>query len=96
MSVVTVEDQKTHMNVDFDDDDTIIASKIDAAESYVAELIGQSLAGMETVPEALKEAVRMLAAHFYENREAASFDGRGHELPFGFTALVTPHRTWGF
>ena len=96
MSVVTVADQKTHMNVDFDDDDTLIASKIDAAENYVADLIGENLSAMASVPEALKEAVRMLAAHFYENREASSIDGRSHELPFGFMALVTPHRTWGF
>jgi uncharacterized phage protein (predicted DNA packaging) len=96
MSVITLEEQKRHMNVDFDDDDALITANIDAAESYITALIGESLADMASVPGALRQATRMLAAHFYENREAASFDGRAAELPFGFMDLVTPFRVWSF
>lgn len=96
MSIVNLEDQKRHMNVDFDDDDALISDEIDAAESYTTELVGSDIASMSPVPGALRQAIMMLAAHFYENREAASFDGRANQLPFGFLGLVSPYRSWGF
>mgnify|MGYP000197396570 CR=1 FL=1 len=49
-----------------------------------------------TVPAPLKEAVRQLAAHFYENREAALVGVTASELPFGVIDLVAPYRTWVF
>mgnify|MGYP001493833867 CR=1 FL=1 len=94
MSIVSLEDQKKHMNVDFDDDDALISDKIDAAESYTTALVGVDIASMSPVPAALKQAIMMLAAHFYENREAASFDGRANQLPFSFLGLIAPYRRW--
>lgn len=45
------------------------------------------------VPEDLKEAIRSLAGHLYENREA-TFVGSGgvQVLPFGVEALLQPYR----
>lgn len=96
MSIVSIQEQKAHMNVDFDDDDDLIAAKIDASESHIAALIGLNLVDMTPFPGALREAIQMLAAHFYENREATTVDGRANEMPFGFMTLVTPYRAWGF
>lgn len=96
MSVVGLEEQKRHMNVDFDEDDDLISTKIDVAESYTTDLIGENIAEMNPVPGALRQAIMMLAAHFYENREATSFDGRANEMPFGFLSLISPYRRWGF
>jgi uncharacterized phage protein (predicted DNA packaging) len=96
MPVVSLEEQKRHMNVDFDDDDALISSKIDAAESYTTAIVGENIAEMTPAPGALRQAIMMLASHFYENREATSFDGRASETPFGYLSLIAPYRTWGF
>ncbi len=50
------------------------------------------------VPQPLRQAVRMLAAHFYEHREAVII-GNGSavdekELPFAVSALIAPYRVW--
>jgi len=49
------------------------------------------------VPEPLREAVKLLAAHLYENREA-TFVGTGGAsiLPLGVEDLVAEFRQWGF
>lgn len=44
----------------------------------------------EDIPEDIRHAVTLLAAHFYENREATT-DGRG-PLPLGVASLLAPHR----
>ena len=48
----------------------------------------------DTIPEPLKQAIRMLAAHFYKNRETTGPDGRdpGAAIPFGLQALCGPYR----
>lgn len=43
----------------------------------------------EDVPEPLRQAVRLLAAHYYENREAANGNGA---LPLSVEALLRPYR----
>jgi uncharacterized phiE125 gp8 family phage protein len=44
------------------------------------------------VPEPLRQAVRMLVAHWYENRGVIAQDGRSVLLPVGFGALLAPYR----
>jgi uncharacterized phiE125 gp8 family phage protein len=50
------------------------------------------------VPHQLRQAIRMLAAHFYEHREAviigttSAIDEK--ELPFAVSALIAPFRVW--
>lgn len=48
-------------------------------------------AGAAAVPEELKLAVKMLAAHFYENREAAAPE-RVFAAPAAADALIAPYR----
>jgi hypothetical protein len=102
MSVITVEDAKGHMNVTIADDDTLIAAKIDAAEAWIAKFIGIALDDAETfpdgTPEPLKEAVRQLVAHLYENREATLV---GNTLTItdvspGLFDLMAPFREYVF
>ena len=50
----------------------------------------------ETVPQPLKQAIFMLAAHMFENREAYTFGDQIAEPPFGFWDLVAPYRKWAF
>lgn len=44
-----------------------------------------------TAPEELKLALRMLASHFYENREGAAAE-RIFAVPYAVDALVAPYR----
>jgi len=54
-------------------------------------------AAVTNVPEPLRQAVRFLAAHWYENRtpvgDAANI--RFEELPMGVRYLLAPYRLWG-
>jgi len=45
------------------------------------------------VPEPLKLAIKLLTAHFYENREATTMLTIS-ELPLGIAAIIEPYRTW--
>ncbi|WP_353641326.1 head-tail connector protein [Mesorhizobium sp. WSM2239] len=46
------------------------------------------------VPAALRAAVLLTIAHWYERREAATADALS-EIPFGASALITPYRRVG-
>ena len=53
------------------------------------------VAGSDTnIPVSLKHAVKMLAAHLYENREAVA-PKEMMAIPFGIEALVSPYRKAG-
>jgi len=45
-------------------------------------------------PESLQMAVLMLAAHFFENREAVLVSAISKEVEFAVTALAAPYRVW--
>jgi len=95
---ITVADLKEHMRLDLEDtsEDALLTGKIAAAESWIESYIGSPLSTFENdVPAAVREAVRQLAAHLYENREATSY-GTVSEIPFGVTSLLSPFRTWTF
>jgi len=44
------------------------------------------------VPDALRHAIRMLVAHWYENRGLAASGGNAAMLPGGLGALIAPYR----
>ena len=50
------------------------------------------------VPNQIKQAIKMLAAHFYEHREAVALGTTAavdeSELPFAVSALIAPWRVW--
>jgi uncharacterized phage protein (predicted DNA packaging) len=96
MSIISVDVSKAHMNVVGTDDDTLIASKIEAAEAWIDRWLSEPMADMEEVPADLKQAVLMLAAHFYENREATLVGLSAEDVPLGVWDILTQHREWSF
>lgn len=100
MTILTVEDVRQHLNVTLTDDDALIASKIAAAEAWVATFIGSALddatAFPNGTPEPVKEAVRQLVASLYENREANAVGVNVGSLDPGFFDLLAPYRTYVF
>lgn len=89
MSIISIEEAKAHMNIVGDDDNTLITAKIEAAEAWIGRWLATPLADMGEVPADLKEAVLMLTAHFYENREATLVGISADEVPFGVSTFTS-------
>ncbi|MCW1919970.1 head-tail connector protein [Rhodobacter sp. KR11] len=94
MSVTLVADLRAHLNLDHTADDALLAQKLDAAEDFVAATVGNPLYFYgEPLPPILTQAILMLAAYWYETREAAA-PGSPYVVPFGFNDLLQPYRAW--
>lgn len=52
------------------------------------------VAGYTGLPPAIKHAIMLLAAHYYENRESVVLDARPTVLPQAVDALLYPRRNW--
>lgn len=56
-------------------------------------------ASAENVPEPLRQAMLLLIAHLYENREPYNISISGNSvvpIPWSVDALMAPYRAWGF
>ncbi|SLN62285.1 Phage gp6-like head-tail connector protein [Roseovarius litorisediminis] len=80
---------KSQLNLDHDLDDALLAHKLDAAEIWIGNHTGVAFAAGDA---ALTEAALQLAAYWYEQREAASFEGSGRPVPFGVRDLLNSYR----
>lgn len=91
-------DLKAQLNViDDDADDDLLTGMIADALDHTRSAIGaETPVNYDDAPGGLRRAVLMLAAHFYENREAVLVGVSANELPLGFWELVAPHRKWVF
>ncbi|WP_332712626.1 head-tail connector protein [Pelagibacterium mangrovi] len=89
-----------HLNIEDGTDFDLLEQKVAVAEAWISKFIGTPLDDEETFPdgppEPLKEAVRQLVGHLYENREATLIGVTADEIPFGVMDLITPFRTWVF
>lgn len=103
MAINTLADLRAHLAFTDDlgtTDDAMLTRILSAAESFVERKLGFTFAatyggtGQEAVPDALRQAVLMLAAHWYENREAGADVLR--EPPFGVTEILREYRDWTF
>lgn len=97
MAVVSLALFKKHVRADdFSDDDEYLAHLLKAAEESVItatnrteEELTEDNAG--EFPTTLKQAVMMLAAHWYNQRESVS-GVQMYEVPDALQALVKPYR----
>lgn len=79
--VVSLEEMKTYLRIDFPDDDALLRSLIAAAEKLCADILRtDDLDGMEDV----KAAVMYAVAYLYEHREEADH----HALTLTLRALL--------
>ncbi|MBX5223788.1 phage gp6-like head-tail connector protein [Rhizobium sp. NLR8a] len=95
MAIIDLVAAKAHLNITFDDDDTLIEDKIEAAEAYLESLLGFAIEDeFEVVPGDLKQAVLVLVGHFYENREATG--ANLFEVPHSVWDVVRERRSYAF
>lgn len=100
--IVTVEEMKQQLGFTDDMgtlDDELLERKIEAAQAHIERLLGYKLADEfpgNAVPADLKEAIRLLTAHWYENREASIIGVSAQEIPYGIRDIIREHRNWSF
>lgn len=83
---VTLDHVKNYLKVDVDEDDELIESLMAAANDYVERTTGKRADGSELC----ELCVKMLVAHWYENRAVySSKPGAINVLPHTVTALLT-------
>lgn len=86
MSVTPLALIRAHLALEADPaDDALLTHYADAAEAWVAAYTGTPFAASPLATQ----AVLMLVAHQYENREAVTF-GNPYSLPFGIHDLLSP------
>ncbi|MEQ1950556.1 head-tail connector protein [Mesorhizobium sp. CN2-181] len=98
MAIVTLDEQKAHLGVTLDNDDALITQQIDAAQAHLESLFGYVIETEfpDGAPADIVGAVKMLAAHYYENREASVVGVSVNELPLGVWSVVTERRAYSF
>lgn len=91
---------KQHCNIVDDTDNAVLARVLSAATRHVECVLGFALDDESELPDGvpadLDQAVLMLAAHWYENREATLIGISGHDVPFGVSQILGEHRRYTF
>lgn len=91
--IATVNEMKTYLRVDFDDDDDLIASLINTAEELVADVIRIPHSMLEDLSvHQIRIAVYYAVAYLYEHREEADH----HALTLTLRSLLFGIRKEGF
>jgi uncharacterized phage protein (predicted DNA packaging) len=68
--VLTLEEIKSHLRVIGSEEDSIIVQYAQAAEAHVEKYLGRDLHNEEPLKANVKQALLLLIAEFYENRES--------------------------
>tara|TARA_R110002020_G_scaffold5179_4_gene21923 strand:- start:8791 stop:9108 length:318 start_codon:yes stop_codon:yes gene_type:complete len=97
---LTVDDLKTQCNIDGTADDAVLTRLLSTATKHVERSLGFALTDTDQLPdgapEDLEHAVLMLAADWYENREASLIGVSGQAVPFGVRDIINNYRRYTF
>lgn len=92
MMVVTLEEMKQYLRVDYEDDDQLITGFIASAEQLCQDVLrADEIADLEK-DETVKIAVMYAVAYFYEHREEADH----HDLALTIRSLLFGSRKEAF
>lgn len=87
--VVTIDEVKTHLRIQYDDEDVYIQSLIRQAQAAAEDYCRVTFD--DTVPETVRLAVLLMVSHYYENRDNA--DKHVYiTMRMAFENLLYPHR----
>ncbi len=89
--IVSLDEMKQYLRVDFPDDDVFLENTIASAESLCADIARLSVEGFANQPVA-KIAVLYAVAYLYEHRE----DADHHALTISLRSLLFGIREEGF
>lgn len=92
--MATLAQLKAQVNQTGTDDDTLLTRLLTAAVAHTSNQIG-SANPLLTTPE-VEQAVLMLAAHWYENRETTIVGTIIAPVPMGYDAIIDNCRDYTF
>lgn len=98
MAYATLDELKAQCRVTFDDDDDALQGYLDAAIEYVRGFLAddpEADSPPSDIPDDVKQAVLLVAAGWYEQRESIVPDTL-REIPFGARDLINQLRGWTF
>lgn len=95
MAAVSLDNLKAHLNVTISDDDALLTDKLAAATAWVSAYTASDCTA-DTTPAPVNEAILLLTASLYENREATLIGVSAQCLPFGFLDLLSNYRAFAF
>ncbi|MEF2074355.1 head-tail connector protein [Consotaella aegiceratis] len=82
------------------DDDAALSRLLGAATAHVEAQLGFALDDADEFPDGtpadIEQAVLMVAAHWYENREATVVGVSAQELPIGVVDIIREHRNYTY
>lgn len=91
---------KAHTNVTDTADEAVLTRMLAAAKAHTARQLGFALDDEDEFPDGtpddVEQAVLMLAAHWYENREASIVGVSAQSVPFGYAEIIAERRNYTF
>lgn len=90
--LITLEEAKQYLHVDYTDDDELIGHLLESAERICMDIIRTDDSTKLTETANARTAVMYTAAYCYEHREEADF----HELMLTLRSLLAGSREAGF
>ena len=90
--LITLEEMKNYLRVDFDDDDALIETLITAATRICMDILRTENLNELSACENAKAAILYTAAYLYEHREDADY----HQLQLMLRSLLFGVRKEGF
>lgn len=96
-SSVDVDDIKDHLKITGTSQDDILGSYLLAAKAHVATFLRRDLDTefLSGWPHDIDQAVRMLVAHWHQQKSAVAVGKTAPPVPFGVRTLLEPHRNLG-
>jgi uncharacterized phage protein (predicted DNA packaging) len=87
--VITVDEAKAHLRVQYEDEDSYITSLIEQVQSAAEDYCRVTFD--ENAPQAVRLAVLLMVSHYYENRDNP--DKQVYlTMRMAFENLLYPHR----
>lgn len=87
---------KEYLKVDYEDEDLILTSLIEAAKSYVDTMLGFKVKVnwpyRDDIPDELTIACLMIIAHWFDNRQMQTSGTLGDEIAFAVSAIIDAHK----
>ena len=98
MPIVNLADMKAELGILDGADDGLIADKIEAAQAWLEQFLGYEIAAEfpDGAPADLVMAVKMQAAHLYENREATAAGISLQLAPNGVDDVIRNRRAYAW
>lgn len=91
MAILDIAEARQAARVDADEENLLVQAYSEAATAWINRVTGKAFD--ETAPEDVKQAAKMLVAHWFDQRSAVS-EVQQRAVPFGVRTLIANHRTF--